>query len=392
MPRNSPRSKPAAPLARPPAPAPLPPQRREPDQDPPAFDRRAEPRDWDAEPPAWGAEQSDWDAEQSGRPEPAVRQTPPGLGQADPAGRRVPGRVPSPPGRGPSLPPGRDPSSAEALAGRPKPREIARARRRRRERRYRNAALLVLLVAAVLAGAGVLRSCLSSDPGGGQHAGTVTASATGGVPSADSGASAAAPDTSPVTAAGGPPSQGPGTFAYAAGTGKVIGTAGILRKFKVAVENGTGQDAAAFAAIAEQVLGDERGWTAGGKVRFQRVPQNGSAQFTLYLATAGTTEKMCAKGGLHTSGFTSCRLSGQVIINLTRWLNATPDYDASLLVYRQFALNHEIGRQLGYGNESCPGFNQPAPVMQQQTLGLSGCVANAWPYLGGKLYQGTAIP
>lgn len=277
------------------------------------------------------------------------------------------------------------------LAARPKPREIARARRRRRERRFRNAALLVLLVAALVAGAGVARQLLSGGSGSGQHGGTVTADASGESPSADPDATAASPEAS-TTAAGAAPSTGPGTFTYATGTGKVIGTAGTLRKFKVAVEKGTGQDVAEFATISEQVLGDERGWTAGGKVRFQRVPQNGSAQFTLYLATAGTTEKMCAKNGLHTSGYTSCRLPGQVIINLTRWLTATPDYGASLLVYRQFALNHEIGRQLGYGNESCPGPNQPAPVMQQQTLGLSGCVANAWPYLGGKLYQGAAIP
>lgn len=280
--------------------------------------------------------------------------------------------------------------TAEALAGRPKPREIARARRRRRERRYRNVALLALLVAALVAGAGVLRGLFSGGSGGGQHPGTVAASASGGVSSADP--STAADPGMPTTVPSGVPSKGSGSFTYATGTGKVIGRAGTLRTFKVAVENGTGQDATAFAATTEQVLGDERGWTAGGNVRFQRVPQNGSAQFTLYLASAGTTDKMCAKNGLHTSGYTSCRLPGQVIINLTRWLTATPDYGASLLVYRQFALNHEIGRQLGYGNESCPGPSQPAPVMQQQTLGLSGCVANAWPYLGGKLYQGAAIP
>jgi hypothetical protein len=140
------------------------------------------------------------------------------------------------------------------------------------------------------------------------------------------------------------------------------------------------------------VLADPRGWASGRTVRFQRVPRSGTAQFTLYLATPGTSEKMCGQGGLHTGGYTSCRLPGQVIINLARWLTGVPGYGASLLGYQQFALNHEIGRELGYGNESCPGPNQPAPVMQQQTLSLSGCIANAWPYLGGKLYRGTPIP
>jgi hypothetical protein len=80
-----------------------------------------------------------------------------------------------------------------------------------------------------------------------------------------------------------------------------------------------------------------------------------------------------------------------VVLNLARWLTGVPNYGASLEEYRQYLVNHEVGHQLGHGHEACPGPGQPAPVMQQQTYGLNGCAANAWPYIGGKRYAGRPV-
>jgi len=188
------------------------------------------------------------------------------------------------------------------------------------------------------------------------------------------------------------PVQGAGTFTYATQTGKIHGTAGPLKRFKIAVENGSGQDVTAFAGAADAALGDPRGWTAGGQVRLQRVGGATTADFTIFLATPATSETMCATGGLHTDQYTSCRLPGKLIINLARWLGGVPDYGAPVSVYQQYAINHELGHELGLGHEACPGPKQPAPVMMQQTLGLKGCTANAWPYVNGQRYSGPKVP
>jgi hypothetical protein len=192
-------------------------------------------------------------------------------------------------------------------------------------------------------------------------------------------------DTAPVKAAAGT-TEG---FTFVTGFGPVVGSAGTLRRFKVAVEKDIGQGSGRdFAAEVDRILGDPRSWIGGRRLRLQRVPKSAASEFTIYLASAAMSERMCGQGGLETDGFTSCRLPGQVIINLARWQDSVPDYGAPLSTYRAYAINHEVGHQLGHGHEACPGEGRPAPVMMQQTYGLKGCVANSWPYLGGKRYAG----
>jgi hypothetical protein len=186
--------------------------------------------------------------------------------------------------------------------------------------------------------------------------------------------------------------SGPGSFRLAVTEGPVRGTGGRLHRYQVGVEDGLDEDPDAFADAVDAVLGDPRGWTASGNLRMQRVVPGGPSDFVVLLATPTTSQAICATGGLKTQGFTSCRLPGRVVLNLDRWLTGVEAYGAPLGEYRQYLVNHEVGHQLGHGHEACPGAGRPAPVMQQQTYGLQGCVAYGWPYLDGRRYRGPSVP
>ena len=182
------------------------------------------------------------------------------------------------------------------------------------------------------------------------------------------------------------PVSGTGSFDVIAGQGPVLGRAGTLMRFQIAIENGIGNlDRDEMVHFVEMTYGDDRGWTSGGRWRFQRVGPGQAHDFVLYLATPATRDVLCADG---LDRYTSCRNGDLVVVNVARWALGVPNYGASLETYRQYVLNHETGHRLGFGHELCTGAGQGAPVMQQQTLGLHGCVANAWPYLDGRQYQG----
>jgi Protein of unknown function (DUF3152) len=175
------------------------------------------------------------------------------------------------------------------------------------------------------------------------------------------------------------PANGGGTFTTArAETGPQPAGGGRLLRYRVEIEREIrGIPAGDFAAFVTATLDDPRSWTAGGKWRLRRVGAAQPADFTIYLVTPGTRDDLCAGAR---DGYTSCRSADRVVLDVARWVKGVPKYGAPLVAYRQYMVNHEVGHRLGNGHELCPGPGDPAPVMQQQTLGMHGCTPNAWPY------------
>ena len=117
---------------------------------------------------------------------------------------------------------------------------------------------------------------------------------------------------------------------------------------------------------------DPRSWIADGSLSVQRVEAGGSVR--VVLATPATTDAMCAP--LRTNGTYSCGQGNTAVINLDRWNDGIDVWTGPLEEYRHYVVNHEFGHVLGHGHEMCGGAGQVAPVMQQQTKGLDGCLPN----------------
>jgi hypothetical protein len=124
------------------------------------------------------------------------------------------------------------------------------------------------------------------------------------------------------------------------------------------------------------VFADSRGWSLGGAVAFREVTSD--CNFTVWLSAA---DQMPTFGAICDSTW-SCAVSPNVFINFDRWQGASSAWnaaDGALDDYRSMVINHETGHWFGFNHSSCGGAGQPAPVMQQQSINLQGCVFNPWP-------------
>lgn len=157
------------------------------------------------------------------------------------------------------------------------------------------------------------------------------------------------------------------------GTGRVV-------RVRFQTEGGLAVDRNLWAHLTLDILNNPRGWGGpNNSIRF--VATTGTADVTVRLTSPATVDRLCYP--LDTGGYTSCSKGSQVIINVNRWAyGAAPFNNAggTVVEYRNYVINHEMGHSLGKGHQQCPGRGRLAPVMQQQTLYMSGCLPNGWPY------------
>ena len=140
-------------------------------------------------------------------------------------------------------------------------------------------------------------------------------------------------------------------------------------------------DLTEFSDTVFSTLNDPRGWPRAGAV-FQEADGTdpNACSMTLTLAAADQMTSFSTE----CSDEYSCRVGNDVIINIDRWNNATEGWlnaGGTVERYRTMVINHEVGHRLGHlDNElTCPAVNQSAPLMQQQSMDLLGCVPNEWP-------------
>lgn len=278
-------------------------------------------------------------------------------------------------------------TSAEPLAAAWEPEGTAALRRRPRKRRgvrklvasygWRIYAIPVLLVLTALVALDTVQPKTPAS-GGGTSAAETTVSTPEAPPSEVPGRK---PDLKIPTAelpAGPDFSQdGVGTFKVIAGSGPRVGEANAqkFRRYAIAIEDGVkpadyNDDAAAFARTVDGFLSDPRSWIGTKQVALQRVEANQNPDFTVALTSTKTTHTLCGK---EIPFETSCwhPPTKRVIINVARWVRGAMVYGPDLAGYRTYVINHEVGHALGSQHAACPETGAPAPVMMQQTFGVS---------------------
>jgi hypothetical protein len=171
--------------------------------------------------------------------------------------------------------------------------------------------------------------------------------------------------------------HGSGHWHIVPGTTPKVGTAKKVYTYTVEVEGGLQPSDyggnKAFARMVQQTLSDRRSWIGGGRVSFRRVDSPRAHPDVRISLTSPGTDHRADVCGYRIHYETSCYRSDthRVVINLARWVRGAVVFGGDLPRYRRYVINHEVGHALGHSHKGCRTQGGPAPVMMEQTLGVS---------------------
>lgn len=127
------------------------------------------------------------------------------------------------------------------------------------------------------------------------------------------------------------------------------------------------------AAVITSVLEDPRGWQQAN-IDFRQSPD---APYTILVVEGEEAQALCQPYDV--GGRFSCQNGPLVVLNAIRWREAVPHWPGDVDSYRTMLVNHEVGHLLGMHHIRCTEEGTVAPVMEQQSGTLRGCLANPWP-------------
>lgn len=195
--------------------------------------------------------------------------------------------------------------------------------------------------------------------------------------------------------AGGPFTElGSGSYTVVPGTTAQVGT-GELFTYTVEIEDGVQLPGgpAGFAQTVDATLINPKSWIGSGRYAFRRV-DSGVPRMRVSLASQATARTIC---GFRIPFDASCWRGGRVVLSTARWERGAVAFQGNVVAYQQYVVNHEVGHALGFGHKPCVENGGLAPIMMQQTWGVSDdylaalgtdnvtadgkvCTANPWPY------------
>jgi Protein of unknown function (DUF3152) len=191
--------------------------------------------------------------------------------------------------------------------------------------------------------------------------------------------------------------QGAGTWRVIPGAGAPFGT-GELVTYTIEIEDGVELEGGStgFATTVDSTLNNPKSWIGSGRYQFQRIDDSRVATLRISLTSQLTTRKLC---GFRIPFDASCWKpeDRRAVINAARWARGAVAFQGNVVQYQQYVVNHEVGHGLGFPHIGCEATGRLAPVMMQQTWGVSDdylavlgtdqviadglvCQPNAWPF------------